>query len=510
MIASMDRSPAPFRPLGKLSPAPLAAYTGRWDERTSAHLLRRAGFGGAPAEVARVAGGSMHGAVAALLDFTPADRLPSGPDLPDEAGVDAQLRAQMTGMPMAAAGATPVRAATAGAAADAGLVELRKARRMLERQGVTDLQLWWLDRMLTTPAPLQEKMTLFWSSHFTTAAIQKGVTPREILAQNTLFRTSALGNARDLTQRVAVDPAMLRYLDNLHNEATHPNENFARELMELYTLGIGNYSESDVREAARAWTGLRIRRDTGEVFVNERLHDAGSKTFLGRTGTFGGTDIVNIIFEQPATARFLATKLLSFFVYADPEPELVEAVAGLLRAHDYAVEPVMATLLSSNVFYSDRAYRALVKSPVEFVVGSYRLFGVSKTDPVALEALRRMSQILFYPPNVKGWPGGSAWLNTSTVLARENFANALMTANVVAGAGTWLRGAGTANPDVAARAIVDAIVQGDASPMSLARLQAYLAGSDTETLTALSPENYDQRMRGGAYLTMAMPAYQLA
>ena len=131
-------------------------------------------------------------------------------------------------------------------------------------------------------------MTLFWHGHFTTAAIQKGVTPAEVVAQNELFRSYALGNVRELTGKVALDPAMLRYLDNIHNEAAHPNENFARELMELYTLGIGNYSEADVREAARAWTGLRVRRATGEVFLNPRLHDAGSKTFLGRTGNFAG------------------------------------------------------------------------------------------------------------------------------------------------------------------------------------------------------------------------------
>jgi uncharacterized protein (DUF1800 family) len=303
---------------------------------------------------------------------------------------------------------------------------------------------------------------------------------------------------------------MLRYLDNLHNEAAHPNENFARELMELYTLGIGNYTEADVREAARAWTGLRIRRATGEVYVNERLHDDGSKTFLGRSGNFGGTEIVNTIFEQPAAARYFASKLLTFFVYADPEPELVEAVAASLRAHAFVLAPVLTTLLSSNVFYSDRAYRALVKSPVEFVVGSYRLFGVAQAEPGALAALRRMTQILFYPPNVKGWPGGSAWLSTSTVLARENFANALMTASVVSNSSDWLLAAGPGSARGAAAAIVDAIVQGDASPASRAKLEAYLAGSDSEALGALSPENFDQRMRGGAYLTMAMPAYQLA
>jgi hypothetical protein len=495
MMGPMDEAPHPFRPPGALPTAPLSAYTGPWNARLAAHLLRRAGFGGSPADVTRLAGGSLRDAVTSLVTFPSTASLPDVPDdLPSERDFAMQLaRTGEGGMP---------------AAPDA-VAELHKQQRALRRRAIIALQLWWIDRMIATPAPLQEKMTLFWHGHFTTAALQKGVSPAEIVAQNALFRSYALGNVRELTQRVAMDPAMLRYLDNVHNEAAHPNENFARELMELYTLGIGNYTEADVREAARAWTGLRIRRATGEVYLNPRLHDAGSKTFLGQTGNFGGPDIVNIIFEQPAAARYFASKLLTFFVYADPEPELVDAVAGLLRAHDFTLAPVMTTLLSSNVLYSQRAYRALVKSPAEFVVGSYRLFGVPAAQPAVLAALRRMTQVLFYPPNVKGWPGGSAWLNTSTVLARENFANALMTANVVGGS-SWLLAAGPGSPERAAGAIVDAVVQDDISAASRAKLEAYLAGADNAALGALSAENFDQRMRGGAYLTMAMPAYQLA
>lgn len=492
----MDDTPHPFRPPGALPAEPLAAYTGRWNARLAAHLLRRAGFGGSPADVARLAQGSMRDAVTSLVAFPATDSLPSAPaDLPSDRELAAyMLQANISAMP---------------GVPDANRLEVREQLRMRLREAIVSLQLWWLDRMIATPAPLQEKMVLFWHGHFTTAAIQKGVWPTATLNQNALFRSYALGNVRELTQQIAVDPAMLRYLDNIHNEAAHPNENFARELMELYTLGIGNYTEADVREAARAWTGLRIRRATGEVYLNARFHDAGSKTFLGRTGAFGGTDVVNIIFEQPAAARFIATKLLTFFVYADPEPQLIDSVAGLLRDHDFELAPVMTAMLSSNVFYSTRAYRALVKSPVEFVVGSYQLFEVAAAQPAALAALRRMTQVLFYPPNVKGWPGGSAWLNTSTVLARENFANSLMTANVV-GNSSWLLAAGPASPERAAAAIVAAVAQDDVSAASRARLEAYLAGTGSAALGALSAENFDQRMRGGAYLTMAMPAYQLA
>lgn len=219
---------------------------------------------------------------------------------------------------------------------------------------------------------------------------------------------------------------------------------------------------------------------------------------------------MNIIFTQPAASKFIATKLLEAFVYDDPEPELVDGVAALLRRNDFNLRPVMETLLVSNVFYSPRAYRALVKSPVEFVVGSYQLFGVQQADPKALAALRRMNQVLFYPPNVKGWPGGSTWLNSTTVLARENFTNALMTSGAVMSAADWLLAGGPANVGAAARTLVDTIVQGDVSEAALAKLQGYLRGDGTAALGALSGENFDQRMRGGAYLTMAMPPYQLA
>jgi len=327
--------------------------------------------------------------------------------------------------------------------------------------------------------------------------------------QNALFRNLALGDVRELTRSVSYDPAMLKYLDNLRNDRSHPNENYARELMELFTLGIGNYTENDVREAARAWTGVRIRRDTGEPYLSARLHDDGRKTFLNQTGNFDGNDIVDIIFQQPAAARFFAAKLLNFFVYNDPEPELVEATAALLCKNSFTLRPVISTLLRSNVFYSPRAYRALVKSPVEFVVGTYRLFGVGQTTVEALGALRRMGQVLFYPPNVKGWPGGSTWLNSSTVLARENFANSVMTSKNV-DASSWLLASGPGDPVAAARNLVDNVLQGDASAAATARLQSFLRGDGAAALAELSVENFDQRMRGGAYLAMAMPAYQLA
>jgi len=223
---------------------------------------------------------------------------------------------------------------------------------------------------------------------------------------------------------------------------------------------------------------------------------------------FTGDDVIDIIFEQPAAATFLARKLLEFFVYTDPEPQLVDELAAVVRREKFELAPVMSTLLRSNVFYSERAYRALVKSPVEFVVGSYQLFGIEKTEPGVTAILNRMGQLPFHPPNVKGWDGGAAWLSTQTVLARENFASSLMAAS--SGARGPLFDGLPPSAHVAAQRLVGTILLGDASQSAMAKLAAYLDGADTSLGGALSGENVDERMRGAAYLTMAMPAYQLS
>ena len=387
----------------------------------------------------------------------------------------------------------------------------RRARlqdiRRQSRTSIVALQKWWLDRMVATPAPLQEKMAFFFHGHFTTAAIQKGVWPSYVYNQNQLFRNYALGNLRDLTLAVSKDPAMLLYLDNARSAQAHPNENYARELMELFTLGHGNYTEQDIRESARAFTGWTVNPRNGQFAENERLHDNGSKQFMGRSGNFNGADIVNIIFQQPACAKFFASELLSFFVYSDPEPQLVDAVAGLLNQHGYNLAPVMSKLLSSNMFFSERAYRALVKSPVEFVVGSYKMFGLKQTDPTAQRALVQMGQILFYPPNVAGWPGGTNWLTSQMMIARENFATALVNSQMMSES-SWLTGV-PMDATKATKELVSAILSDDASPAAQARVKNYLNGANTSALGVFSVENYDERVRGAAYLTMAMPAYQL-
>jgi uncharacterized protein (DUF1800 family) len=501
-VAAQTNAPTSYRPAGTLDASgALAPYAGPWSRRLAAHLLRRAGFGGSPADVDRLAAMSPRDAVDSLVRFTAAGPLPARPALEDP--------------PVPPRGL--YRGFAIGMAADDATAEARKAFQMQNnqnrRKNLIAMQTWWLQRMIATQAPLQEKMTLFWHGHFTSSP-EKGTTAQELLMQNQLFREYALGNVRDLTLHVSQDPAMLRYLDNNVNAKAHPNENYARELMELFTLGIGNYTEADIRESARAFTGWTFRKNpdgTGAFIDNRAQHDDGSKTFLGQTGNFTGTDIVNIIFRQPAAPRWFAKKLLAFFVYMDPEPQLVDQVAALIRKNDFEMKPVLATLLHSNVFFSDRAYRALVKSPVEFVVGTHQLFGINEVAPIELATLRQMGQMLFYPPNVKGWDGGAAWVNSQTILTRENFANGVAKSPKMMDAAAWIVPAmRSMDARNVARTLTDAMLQGDASPASVAQLVTYLGGSGQAELAQLSPENIDERVRNAAYLTMAMPAYQLA
>jgi uncharacterized protein (DUF1800 family) len=479
-----------IRPAGSLEADPLAPYRGPLDARRAAHLLRRAGFGASQAEVDRYAAMTVNAAVESLVRFPGTGALPA----PDGIFNPLEILSQYTPRDFRA------------------LPKLQKQeinQNIHQRDVVSSysLQVWWLNRMLATPAPLQERMALYFHGHFTSTVVQKGVSSTLIYNQNQMFRTYALGNLRSLTRAVSQDPAMQIYLDNALNVESHPNENFARELMELFTLGVGHYTEKDVQESARAWTGWQFDRFTQTVQFNPSLHDNGAKTFLGKTGNFNGDDIVDIIFEQPQCARFFATSLLSAFVYNDPEPQLVDAVAALLRKNDYELQPVISTILRSQVFYSPRAYRALVKSPVEFVVGTYKSLGLPQFDVTILQPLRQMGQVLFYPPNVAGWSGGANWLTSDMMIARQNFLTA-STNSKNFGASSWL-GTLPMKPKVATQTLVEAILQGDASPAAVAKLDALLSGEGSSALAALGPENYGERVSGAAYLAMAAPAFQL-
>src|SRR5438132_6569230 len=296
----------------------------------------------------------------------------------------------------------------------------KAARRTLVEQAI-ELRTWWLREMLATPSPLTERMTLFWHNHFATSQ-QKVRSTQLMYRQNVLLRREALGNFAALLHAIGRDPAMLIYLDNAGSRRQAPNENFAREVMELFTLGEGHYAESDVKEAARAFTGWSLERDTGRFVYRRAWHDDGVKTVLGKTGRFDGDDVLDLLLARPETAEFIAAKLWREFVSPQPDPAEVARWAGVFRDARYEVKPLLRTVLTSSAFWAGENRATLVKSPVDLVAGTLRSYGIRpfelRPEVVACAAL---GQNLFAPPNVKGWPGGDAWIDAATILGRKRW-----------------------------------------------------------------------------------------
>jgi uncharacterized protein (DUF1800 family) len=358
-------------------------------------LLTRVGFAPSPAEVA---------AWADLPHAAAVDRLLAGGDsraaTPDPWWVDEK----------------PVPPRQLRAQDEAG----RRARQAQFRYAL-QLRGWWLQEMASSPDPLTERMTLFWHNHFVSA--QPKVPYAQLMyRQNVLLRRHALGNFRSLLHAVARDPAMLIYLDTAVNRRDAPNENFAREVMELFTLGEGNYAESDVKEAARAFSGWSLDTERLTFVFRPRLHDAGVKTVLGRTGAWSGDDVLDILLEQPAAAGFIVRKLWREFVSPEPDPARVRPIAQRFRASGYEIRTVLRELLMQPELVARDEDNALVKSPVELAIGLVRQSGGRIEHPVALAVqLAAMGQNLFAPPNVRGWPGGTAWITSQSLLARKQF-----------------------------------------------------------------------------------------
>jgi len=289
---------------------------------------------------------------------------------------------------------------------------------------VDNLPGWWLYVMLHTPHPVLEKVTLFWHGHFATSAAKVDKAPL-MLAQNQLFRQHALSPFAPLVSGIAKDPAMLLWLDSATNKKFKPNENFAREVMELFCLGLGNYTERDIKEAARAFTGWEVRH--GKFHFNPHQHDEGQKTVLGKTGNWNGEDVLRILLEQPAAGRFLAGKMYRYLVSetAAPPARLLEPLAAGYREHNYDTAWLVRTIASSNLFYSAHAMSQRVKGPVEMAVSLVRSFEGTANTPELAADLRKLGQGVFYPPNVKGWDGGAEWINSATLLSRVNLVWAL-------------------------------------------------------------------------------------
>ncbi|MEM7227552.1 MAG: DUF1800 domain-containing protein [Planctomycetota bacterium] len=388
------------------------------------HLLNRAGFGATPSQVRAIHAMGLRGAVDYIVDFEDHRDLPVDDDrfdsdimrplTPDER--QAQRRARQSGD-------------------EAALEQFRRERQQrqgLDRQQLRDMQAWWLERMVRTARPLEEKMTLFWHGHFATGyrAIEDSY---HMLMQNQMFRRNAVGNFGALARGIIRDPAMLEYLNNNQNRRQQPNENLARELMELFTMGEGNiYTEDDIKQGARALTGYTFQDD--EFIFRERMHDSGAKNILGKIGPWDGDDFVDIILTKRVVSEYMCWKLYRYFVNDLPgtpdkaTQQFIVRLAKQMRDTKYELRPVLKTLFRSEHFYDDRNVASLVKNPIQLMVQAIRTLGTPPRNyRTLIQVADRMGQHLFMPPSVKGWDGGRAWINTSTLFTRQNAMVMLLT-----------------------------------------------------------------------------------
>jgi len=304
----------------------------------------------------------------------------------------------------------------------------RKMFQQQQRQGEKDLNIAWFNQMNTTDAALQEKMTLFWHNHFACRSNSA------LFAQqlNNIQRDNALGSFKTMLFKIAESPAMLQFLNNQQNVKGHPNENFAREVMELFTIGRGNYTENDVKESARAFTGYAFNRNTGEFVNRQFVHDSGQKTFLGKTGNFNGEDIMNMLLQKKETAHFISNKLYKYLVNETPDAAHVNAMADVFYNANYEIKTLLEFVFTSDWFYDDKNMGNLVKGPVEFLVGLNRQFYLTYQRPeVLLQFQKVLGQVLFYPPNVAGWPGGRNWIDSSSLMYRLKIPSTLLNGGVI-------------------------------------------------------------------------------
>src|ERR1700761_7991404 len=286
----------------------------------------------------------------------------------------------------------------------------------------------WMQQLSQTDAQLREKMTLFWHNHFA-CNIGNAYHQQQL---NNIERTNALGNFKTLLLQVWQSPTMLQFLNNQQNQKGHPNENFARELMELFTLGRGNYTEQDIKESARSFTGWAFNDKLNEYAFNPRVHDDGIKTFMGQTNNFCGEDIINIILANKQTALFISTKLYRYLVNEVPDAAHINQMADVFYKANYEIKPLLEFVFTADWFYDDKNTGNLVKSPVDLLVGLNRQFYISYQNPdVLLQFQRALGQVLFRPPNVAGWPGGRNWIDSSSLMYRMKIPSTILNAGVI-------------------------------------------------------------------------------
>ena len=397
----------------------------QWTAASAAHLLQRAGFGGSPEEIAALTALGPREAVRRLVRW---QSVPEDFVAFDESGLhDPSLEPFPASRPAATDAAKRDGQSIGVAAKPAGNRRLQPVTNKFfywlraSRLETHRLSYWWAQRMLVTTRPLQEKMALFWHGHFATSE-EKVRDYRKMLRQNMLLREKGNGSFRELLIGVAQDPAMLAYLDAGVNVKGAPNENFAREIMEMFTLGVGHYSEQDIREAARAFTGWNAQ--DLQFTIDASRHDDSIKRVLGREGPLDGVDVIDTLLAQPAAGEFIAGKIYTYFVRQDLSPVLRTELGARFRASHYDIAGLLETIFLSRDFYSKASVASRVRPPVELVVSTYRLAGLSQVPgvPDFNEATESLGQKLFYPPTVAGWAQGRSWITPGLLIARSNFA----------------------------------------------------------------------------------------
>lgn len=434
-----------------------------------AHLLRHAGSGATEADLDQYSALGFAGAVDRLLN----------PEQVDDSATDQQLAPLTT-----------------------DLTDPKK---------IEPAKFWWLNRMLYTQRPLQEKVTLFWHNHFATAN-SKVANAVLMLQQIQLFRDNGLGNFESLLQKVTRDPAMLIWLDNRLNRKGAPNENYAREVQELFTVGIGNYTEQDIHEAARAFTGHTLNKSLQYVF-NQAQHDAGQKTFQGQTGGFDADDILGILVRNPATARFICQKLFAFFAYDNPDSSTIDRLANTFVTTNFDIRSVLRDIFSGPEFLSPLAFHGQIKQPADLVLGSLKSLNVQNVGPDITQVLRRMGQDLLNPPDVSGWNAGPAWLNATTLFERFNWGNRLAGGRDAAkpyfvDVPGQLQSHGINSPEGLVDYYLRLLVDGDVTREARQALVDYLNASGPLPLD--NSGAVDLKARGLVHLALAAPTYQLA
>ncbi len=394
------------------------------------------------------------------------------------------------------------------------------------------LGMWWTGRLLATRRPLQEKMTLFWHNHFATS-ISKVGSSGSMWKQNETFRRNAVGNFRTMLHEVGKDPAMIYWLDTETDRVNNLNENFAREVMELFTLGIGHYTEHDIRQAAMAYTGWGFRRDPESnrgfyypEFVNRpKLHDNSDKTIFGKTGNFDGDQVLDMLADRRQTAKFLVNKLWTMFVYPNPEPDIVDHLADYWRGQNLEIKPLLKTMMTMPEFFSAKAERAVFKNPVDFVVATARQMGVGNLIPqdsqlalAPLEALQVTRVIystlgdqgmkLFFPPNVAGWKQGRAWISSATLVSRIGWGEALFGRSKGRRAQIFFNAYDVFKSDLTVSGMVDKLASIMDAPITDSKRRVLIETGDHASGGTVTQENFSDVAAKISQILFADPDFQ--